>query len=96
MSGSTRAHLRVLKSCASDSPLKSIYYATVVIVHTLYRHDQGSDRLTHILLVHSYRRYISYFMRRIDLFKHFGIKPYVVFDGGYLPSKAATEQDRFR
>lgn len=25
---------------------------------------------------------------------HFGIRPYLVFDGDYLPSKAATEQDR--
>ena len=25
---------------------------------------------------------------------HFGVKPYVVFDGGYLPSKEHTEKDR--
>lgn len=40
------------------------------------------------------RRYVTYFMRKIEMFKFYGIKPYVVFDGGYLPSKAATEQDR--
>lgn len=35
-------------------------------------------------------------MRQIHMFNHFGVKPYVVFDGGYLPSKAATEDDRLR
>jgi exonuclease-1 len=27
---------------------------------------------------------------------HFGVVPYLVFDGDYLPSKAATEDDRAR
>jgi exonuclease-1 len=35
-------------------------------------------------------------MRKIEMFKFFGVKPYVVFDGGYLPSKASTEQERLR
>ncbi|KAF9584229.1 hypothetical protein BGW38_007150 [Lunasporangiospora selenospora] len=38
--------------------------------------------------------YVTYFMRRIEMFKFFGVKPYVVFDGGYLPSKSATEGER--
>lgn len=28
------------------------------------------------------------------MFKHFGVTPYLVFDGGYLPSKASTESSR--
>ena len=28
------------------------------------------------------------------MLRHFGIKPYMVFDGDYLPSKAATEESR--
>lgn len=43
-----------------------------------------------------HNRYVTYFMRQIEMFKFFGVKPYVVFDGGYLPSKAATEDDRLR
>lgn len=33
-------------------------------------------------------------MHRVRMFKHFGVTPYLVFDGDYLPSKAATEASR--
>jgi len=33
-------------------------------------------------------------MHRVRMLKHYGVIPYVVFDGGYLPSKASTEHDR--
>lgn len=33
-------------------------------------------------------------MNRVRMVKHFGITPYLVFDGGYLPSKAITEDSR--
>lgn len=41
-------------------------------------------------------RYIDYFMHRINLLRHYKITPVVVFDGGNLPCKAATEQERHR
>lgn len=33
-------------------------------------------------------------MHRVNMLRHYGIKPYMVFDGDYLPSKAATEESR--
>ncbi|KFH41861.1 Exodeoxyribonuclease-like protein [Hapsidospora chrysogenum ATCC 11550] len=33
-------------------------------------------------------------MNRVSMLRHFGVKPYMVFDGDYLPSKAATEESR--
>ncbi len=39
-------------------------------------------------------RYIQYAVNRIQLLRHYGIKPYVVFDGDRLPSKAGTEESR--
>ena len=39
-------------------------------------------------------RYISYAMHRIRMLQHYGVRPYVVFDGGYLPSKRHTEAER--
>lgn len=33
-------------------------------------------------------------MHRVRLLKHYGITPYVVFDGGPLPSKIRVEKDR--
>lgn len=57
-----------------------------------------SQSCTKTVSLHSlmHYRYVTYFMRQIEMFKFFGVKPYVVFDGGYLPSKAATEDDRLR
>lgn len=39
-------------------------------------------------------KYISFCMRRVKMMQHFGVTPYLVFDGGYLPSKAGEEASR--
>ncbi|KAL1318426.1 hypothetical protein AAHE18_15G205200 [Arachis hypogaea] len=39
-------------------------------------------------------RYIEYFMHRVNLLRYYKITPVVVFDGGNVPCKAATEQER--
>ncbi|KAJ7975199.1 Exonuclease 1 [Quillaja saponaria] len=41
-------------------------------------------------------RYLEYFMHRINLLRYYKITPVVVFDGGNLPCKAATEEERHR
>lgn len=33
-------------------------------------------------------------MNRVRMLIHFGVKPYIVFDGDYLPSKSGTEKER--
>ncbi|XP_057951801.1 exonuclease 1 isoform X2 [Malania oleifera] len=47
-----------------------------------------------LMLIHGYTK--EYFMHRINLLRHYTITPVVVFDGGNIPCKAATEQDRQR
>ncbi|KAL2321134.1 hypothetical protein Fmac_030103 [Flemingia macrophylla] len=41
-------------------------------------------------------RYIDYFMHRVNLLRFYKITPVVVFDGGNVPCKAATEEERNR
>lgn len=41
-------------------------------------------------------QYLNYFMHRINLVRHYNITPVVVFDGGNIPRKAATEDERHR
>ncbi|XP_058102596.1 exonuclease 1 [Magnolia sinica] len=41
-------------------------------------------------------RYLQYFMHRINLLRHHKITPVVVFDGGNLPCKSVTEDERQR
>ncbi|KAF4913561.1 Exodeoxyribonuclease 1 [Colletotrichum viniferum] len=40
------------------------------------------------------RKYVDFAMHRVRMLLHFGVKPYLVFDGDFLPSKAATEGSR--
>ena len=44
--------------------------------------------------VNSDVRYVDYAMHRIKMLRHYGVEPYVVFDGDYLPSKLQTEDSR--
>ena len=39
-------------------------------------------------------RFVDFAMSRVRMLIHFGVTPYMVFDGDYLPSKALTEIDR--
>jgi exonuclease 1 len=39
-------------------------------------------------------RFVDFAMHRVRMLQHFGAVPFLVFDGDYLPSKAATEADR--
>lgn len=39
-------------------------------------------------------KYLNYFIKRLTMLKRFGIKPYLVFDGDYLPVKGPTEFKR--
>ncbi|KAI7352386.1 PIN domain-like protein [Hortaea werneckii] len=40
------------------------------------------------------RKHIEFTLSRVRMLIHFGVKPYLVFDGDYLPSKASTETER--
>lgn len=39
-------------------------------------------------------RFVDFAMNRVRMLMHFGVRPYLVFDGDYLPSKSGTEKDR--
>lgn len=39
-------------------------------------------------------RYVDFAMHRVRMVKHFGVTPFMVFDGDFLPSKARTESSR--
>lgn len=41
-------------------------------------------------------QYLNYFMHRISLLGHYKITPVVVFDGGNIPCKAGTQDERER
>jgi exonuclease-1 len=47
-----------------------------------------------VVNLQSHSRFINAALHRVKMLKHFGVTPYMVFDGDYLPSKAATEVSR--
>lgn len=40
------------------------------------------------------RSYITSVMKKVDMLRHFGVEPYMVFDGSLLPTKEATNAER--
>ncbi|XP_074322058.1 exonuclease 1-like [Apium graveolens] len=42
------------------------------------------------------RRHIGYCMHRVNMLRHHGVKPILVFDGGHLPMKSEQENKRAR
>ncbi|KAG9247464.1 hypothetical protein BJ878DRAFT_539249 [Calycina marina] len=40
------------------------------------------------------RKYVDFCMHRVRMLQHYGVTPYIVFDGDYLPSKGGTETER--
>ncbi|KAI7824654.1 exonuclease [Gamsiella multidivaricata] len=86
--------LPLLKSIEKPVHLKDYAGQTLAVDGYVWLHKGAFSCAQELCLGQPTQKYITYFMRKIDMFKFFGVKPYVVFDGGYLPSKAATEQER--
>ncbi|KAI1000152.1 hypothetical protein K3495_g8046 [Podosphaera aphanis] len=42
------------------------------------------------------RKFVDFAMNRVRMLQHFGVTPFLVFDGDNIPSKAAIEADRAR
>ncbi|PHH86089.1 hypothetical protein CDD83_10773 [Cordyceps sp. RAO-2017] len=40
------------------------------------------------------KKYVRASLHRVKMLRHFGVTPYMVFDGDFLPSKAGTEESR--
>ncbi|KAL9114726.1 MAG: hypothetical protein Q9227_001404 [Pyrenula ochraceoflavens] len=40
-------------------------------------------------------RYVDYALKQVRMLLHFGVQPYLVFDGDHLPGKAETERERY-
>lgn len=49
-----------------------------------------------LVLENPTRKHIDFVLNRVRMLLFFGVKPYLVFDGDNLPSKAGTEKDRYR
>ena len=57
-------------------------------------HNEVMVPATLVATAYTARRFVEFSLNRVRMLIHFGVTPYLVFDGDYLPSKAATEAER--
>ena len=63
-------------------------------VSALYKYAFKYNASTTLNLYPMFFRYVNYVLRRVDMLLHHKVKPILVFDGGYLPSKSQQEASR--
>ncbi|RFU26204.1 hypothetical protein B7463_g10134, partial [Scytalidium lignicola] len=86
--------LPLLKSIQKPCDLKKFEGKTLGVDAYGWLHRGTVSCAMELALEKPTRRYVDFAMHRVRMLKHFGVNPYIVFDGDYLPSKAATEKDR--
>ncbi|KAH3663629.1 hypothetical protein OGAPHI_005030 [Ogataea philodendri] len=86
--------LPALKSIQEPSHLSKYRGKTLAIDAYSWLHKAIYGCSMDIVLGKPTRSYLNYILRRLDALRHFGITPYMVLDGDYLPTKGNTEKER--
>ncbi|RKP34385.1 PIN domain-like protein [Dimargaris cristalligena] len=87
--------LPLLKSIQQPVHLSDLSGCCVAIDAYVWLHKGAFGCATEIGLNKPTDRFVQYCMQFVNLMKHHNIKPLLVFDGGPLPSKQYTEDDRY-
>ncbi|DAZ97027.1 TPA: hypothetical protein N0F65_012896 [Lagenidium giganteum] len=88
--------LPVLKSITENKTLADYKGQTLAIDGYCWLHRAIYCCSQELCLGQDTDKYVNYFMDRVAALLHHGIIPYVVFDGGALPMKQGTEEERRR
>ncbi|KAE8250947.1 hypothetical protein A4X13_0g4231 [Tilletia indica] len=86
--------LPLLKDIHNPTHVKEYKGKTIGIDAYVWLHRGAYACAQELVLGQPTDKFIRYAMHKINMLKHFGITPYLVFDGDKLPSKAHTEDDR--
>lgn len=86
--------LPLLKDIQHSTHVEAYRGKTLGIDAYVWLHRGAYACATDLALGRPTTRFITYAMHRIRMLQHYGVKPYVVFDGAQLPSKAGTERER--
>ncbi|KAJ4163881.1 hypothetical protein LMH87_005585 [Akanthomyces muscarius] len=86
--------LPLLKSIQKPTELKKFHGQTLGVDAYGWLHRAAFSCAVELGQGKPTTRYVTTAMHRVRMLLHFGVKPYMVFDGDYLPSKAATEDSR--
>ncbi|KAH7085525.1 exonuclease-like protein [Paraphoma chrysanthemicola] len=86
--------LPLLKSIHKPCNLKRFEGKTIGVDAYGWLHRGTAACAIELALEKPTRKYVDFCMNRVRMLIHFGITPYIIFDGDNLPSKAGTEKDR--
>ncbi|MCJ1429194.1 Rad2 nuclease [Sticta canariensis] len=86
--------LRLLKSIQKPCNIRKFAGLTIGIDAYGWLHRGTVACAVDIALGRPTTKFVDFCMHRLRMLLHFGVIPYVVFDGDYLPSKSSTEAKR--
>lgn len=86
--------LPLLKSIQNPCSLKKFSGQTIGVDGYGWLHRGTAACAIELALEKPTTKYVDFFMNRVRMLIHFGVIPYIVFDGDNLPSKSGTEKDR--
>ncbi|KAG9191774.1 exonuclease 1 [Alternaria panax] len=86
--------LPLLKSVQQPCNLKKYAGKTIGVDTYGWLHRGTAACAIELALEKPTTKYVDFVMHRVRMLIHFGVIPYLVFDGDNLPSKAGTEKDR--
>ncbi|KAF1843620.1 exodeoxyribonuclease 1 [Cucurbitaria berberidis CBS 394.84] len=86
--------LPLLKSIQKPCSLKKYAGQTIGVDTYGWLHRGTAACAIDLALDQPTTKFVDFVMNRVRMLIHFGITPYLVFDGDNLPSKAGTEKER--
>ncbi|KAG6917114.1 hypothetical protein DXG01_003780 [Tephrocybe rancida] len=86
--------LPALKSIQVTKPLKEFAGQRIAVDAYVWLHRGVNTCATELATGKPTHKYVDYAMRHVRLLRHNNIEPYIVFDGGPLPAKKGTEDER--
>lgn len=86
--------LPLLKDVSSPVHVRNYAGKTLGIDAYVWLHRGAYACSREIAMGENTTRYVAYALSRIRMLQHFGVTPYLVFDGDKLPAKQHTEDDR--
>ncbi|CAI0452056.1 unnamed protein product [Linum tenue] len=88
--------LPLLKSTMQPIHIKDLQGCCVAVDTYSWLHKGALSCSTDLCKGRPTSRHIEYCMHRVNLLRHYGVKPVLVFDGGFLPMKLEQENKRAR
>ncbi|GAB2224777.1 hypothetical protein Drorol1_Dr00005550 [Drosera rotundifolia] len=88
--------LPLMKSIMSPIHIKELQGGTVAVDTYSWLHKGALSCSRELCKGLPATRHVDYCMHRVNLLRHYGVKPVLVFDGGLLPMKGEQENKRAR